>query len=101
MSFETIDYGAGDSIARIVLNRPERLNAINAQLVSDLRGAVAAANDDSAVRVIVLCGAGRAFCAGYDLDWGTKAEDASQRAMAGSGIRCATTLACRGTSAPT
>ena len=83
MTFDTIQYDAADGIARLTLNRPERLNAINAQLVSDLRAAVAAANEDSAVRVLVLSGRGRAFCAGYDLDWGTKAEDASQRAMSG------------------
>jgi enoyl-CoA hydratase len=83
MSFETIDYSTGDGIARLVLNRPERMNAINTQLVTDLRSAVAAANEDSAVRVLILSGAGRAFCAGYDLDWGTKAEDASQKAMSG------------------
>jgi enoyl-CoA hydratase len=83
MIFETIDYSAEGRIARIVLNRPERMNAINAQLVADLRSAVAAANDDHSVRVIVLSGAGRAFCAGYDLDWGTKAEDANQKAMSG------------------
>ena len=83
MSYETVDYSAADGIARIVLNRPARLNAINTQLVADVRAAVAAANDDPAVRVLVLSGAGRAFCAGYDLDWGTKAEDASQRAMSG------------------
>ena len=83
MAFETIAYSVDDGIARITLNRPERLNAINAQLISDLRDAVAAANDAQSVRVIVLSGAGRAFCAGYDLDWGTKAEDASQRAMSG------------------
>ena len=83
MSFETIDYSTGDGIARLVLNRPERMNAINTQLVTDLRSAVAAANDDAAVRVLILSGAGRAFCAGYDLDWGTKAEDASQKAMSG------------------
>ena len=83
MSFETIDYSTSDGIARLVLNRPERMNAINTQLVTDLRSAVVAANDDSAVRVLILSGAGRAFCAGYDLDWGTKAEDASQKAMSG------------------
>ncbi len=83
MAFETIAYSVDDGIARITLTRPERLNAINAQLITDLRDAVAAANDDQSVRVVVLSGAGRAFCAGYDLDWGTKAEDASQRAMSG------------------
>ena len=83
-NFETILYSAADAIARITLNRPERLNAINATLTDELRRAVAAANDDSTVRVIILNGAGRAFCAGYDLDWGTKAEDATQRAMSGN-----------------
>jgi enoyl-CoA hydratase len=84
MTFETLLYSAADGIARITLNRPERLNAINSMLTDELRRAVAAANDDSAVRVIILSGAGRAFCAGYDLDWGTKAEDATQRAMSGN-----------------
>jgi len=83
MTFETVDYSAADGVARLVLNRPERLNAINRSLIRDLRSAVQAANDDSSVRVMVLGGAGRAFCAGYDLDWGTKAEDASQRAQSG------------------
>ena len=64
MTFESIDYSATDGIARIVLNRPERLNAINRRLISDLREAVIAANEDEAARVIVLSGAGRAFCAG-------------------------------------
>jgi enoyl-CoA hydratase len=83
VKLESIDYSASEGIARIVLNRPQRLNAINGQLVADLRTAVAAANEDAGVRVMVLSGAGRAFCAGYDLDWGTRAEDASQRAMSG------------------
>ena len=82
--FETILYEPSDGVARITLNRPERLNAINATLTDELRRAVAAANEDAAVRVIILSGAGRAFCAGYDLDWGTKAEDATQRAMSGN-----------------
>jgi enoyl-CoA hydratase len=83
MTYEAIDYSTDGALARIVLNRPERLNAINTQLVADLRAAVIAANDNAAVRVIILSGAGRAFCAGYDLDWGTRAEDAGQRAMSG------------------
>jgi len=84
MTFEAIDYAAADGIARITLNRPARLNAINRRLISDLRDAVIAANEDGAVRVMVLSGAGRAFCAGYDLDWGTRSEDATQREMAGN-----------------
>jgi enoyl-CoA hydratase len=83
MPYDTINYAVDGAIARITLNRPERLNAINTQLVADLRSAVIAANDDNAVKVLVLSGQGRAFCAGYDLDWGTKAEDASQRAADG------------------
>ena len=83
MNLETVNYAVENSVARIELNRPERLNAITTQLLADLRSAVLAANDDANARVIVLSGAGRAFCAGYDLDWGTKAEDATQRAMSG------------------
>jgi enoyl-CoA hydratase len=54
-------------IARITLNRPEALNAINDTLPQALADAVARANADDAAHVIVLSGAGRAFCAGYDL----------------------------------
>src|SRR5450756_1064088 len=82
-AFETLLYRSADGIARITLNRPQRLNAITATMTDDLRRAVGAANEDAAARVIVLSGAGRAFCAGYDLDWGTRTEDANQRAMSG------------------
>jgi len=54
-------------VARITLNRPERLNAITAQMPAEIRRAVERANADDEVHVIVLQGAGRAFCAGYDL----------------------------------
>lgn len=84
MTYETILYSATGRIASITLNRPNRLNAINAVMTAELRRAVETANDDPQVRVIILSGAGRAFCAGYDLDWGTKAEDATQRSMAGN-----------------
>jgi enoyl-CoA hydratase len=52
---------------RLTLNRPAKLNALSAELVEALDTAVAAAADDSEVRVIVLEGAGRAFSSGYDL----------------------------------
>lgn len=60
-------YAAENRIARLTLNRPERLNAIDEPLARGLREAVARANDDDDVHVIVLEGAGRAFCAGFDL----------------------------------
>ena len=54
-------------IARLRLNRPERLNAINAAMPSEIRRAVAWAEQEDEIHVIVVEGAGRAFCAGYDL----------------------------------
>jgi enoyl-CoA hydratase len=52
---------------RLVLNRPDKLNAISVELREGLDAAIADAVADEAVRVIVIAGAGRAFCAGYDL----------------------------------
>ena len=54
-------------IARITLNRPERLNAIDLAMPREIRAAVRWAEDDDEVHVVVLDGAGRSFCAGYDL----------------------------------
>ncbi|GAC1527133.1 MAG: crotonase/enoyl-CoA hydratase family protein [Polyangiales bacterium] len=54
-------------IARLLLNRPERLNAINDATPRELRAAVDWANDDAEVHVIVVEGAGKGFCGGYDL----------------------------------
>lgn len=68
MTAPPVLYQTDGRVARITLNRPERLNAINETLPSALRDAVEQANADDAVHVIVLAGAGRAFCAGYDLD---------------------------------
>jgi enoyl-CoA hydratase len=52
---------------RLILHRPAKLNAINAELRDALTTAIAEAADDDAIRVIAIAGAGRAFCAGYDL----------------------------------
>ena len=60
-------YSVSEGIATITLNRPDRLNAINPELLSDFKSALDQANDDDDVQAIILCGAGRAFCAGDDL----------------------------------
>ena len=67
MKYTTLKYAVAGRIARITLNRPARLNAINDRMPGEIRRAVEAANADDTVHVIVLAGAGRAFCAGYDL----------------------------------
>lgn len=67
MKLRTLKYAVSGRIARITLNRPARLNAIDDRMPREIRRAVEAANDDDRVHVIVLAGAGKAFCAGYDL----------------------------------
>ncbi|HEY7823630.1 MAG TPA: crotonase/enoyl-CoA hydratase family protein [Acidimicrobiia bacterium] len=67
MEFSTLTYEVADRVATITLNRPDRLNAINDEMPGEIRLAVEKANRDDDVHVIVLTGAGRAFCAGYDL----------------------------------
>ena len=65
--FSTLTLDIRERVATITLNRPERLNAINADMPREIRQAVEAADADERVHVIVLQGAGAAFCAGYDL----------------------------------
>lgn len=65
---QTVIYEVANGLATITLNRPEQLNAINQQLRRDLRQAVDRAKSDETVRVVVLAGEGRAFCAGADLN---------------------------------
>ena len=78
-----IDYSTRGAVAFVTLNRPERLNAINRELTAKLEEAVARANRDQDVRVIVLGGAGRAFCAGYDLQGAPQAEVTAQERTGG------------------
>lgn len=67
MTFATLLYETQGRIARITLNRPERLNAIDTRMPGEIRAAVERANADDGIHVIVLAGAGRSFCSGYDL----------------------------------
>ena len=65
MTYETIDFASADGIARITLNRPDRLNSFTRQMHAELRDALASLGD---ARVVVVTGAGRGFCAGQDLN---------------------------------
>lgn len=71
MRYETLLYQADGPVATITLNRPDELNTIVPPMPDEFGVAVRMANQDDRVRVIVVRGAGRAFCAGYDFgrDW--------------------------------
>ena len=68
MSDTDVLYEVSQRIATVTLNRPDRLNAYTAGLGVQLRAAMRRATDDDGVRVIILTGAGRGFCAGADMD---------------------------------
>jgi enoyl-CoA hydratase/carnithine racemase len=68
VAYEQILYAVEDGVATITLNRPERLNAWNGTIATEVKAAMHAASEDAAVRVIVLTGAGRGFCAGADMN---------------------------------
>jgi enoyl-CoA hydratase/carnithine racemase len=70
MQFETLLYAIDDAVATITLNRPDSLNTIVPPMPDELEAAVHAAIRDQGVKVIVLRGAGRAFCAGFDFGEG-------------------------------
>ncbi len=70
MAYKNILYDIKGNIATITLNRPEKLNAINDGLRGDLEAALGEAEVDNDVSVVIIKGAGRAFCAGYDISPG-------------------------------
>ncbi len=65
--FESLIYEVNDYVCTITLNRPEKRNALSAQLVNELIYALELAGEDDGVRAIILTGAGKAFCSGGDL----------------------------------
>lgn len=80
-SFESVAYETKGRKAYITLNRPERLNAIDRHMPGEIRDAVELANDDRNVHVIILRGAGRSFCAGYDLKQFAEVGEGTQGAV--------------------
>ncbi len=71
MDYEQIIYEVSDGIAQVTLNRPDKLNAMTAQMGAELDDAMAQADSDDAVRVVAVTGAGCGFCAGADLGSGS------------------------------
>ena len=67
MGYNTILYEVAENILTLSLNRPDQLNAFTVEMAEELIEAFNRASDDDEVRVIVVTGKGRAFCAGMDL----------------------------------
>jgi 2-(1,2-epoxy-1,2-dihydrophenyl)acetyl-CoA isomerase len=67
MDHHTLKFELDGGVARVTLNRPDKLNAFNGGLIADLRTAAARIRGDAAIRAVLLTGAGRGFCAGQDL----------------------------------
>ena len=78
------DRGA---VRRIILNRPEVMNAITGRMLGELNEALKAADSDDSVRVVVLTGAGRAFCSGLDLKQAAAGEGIGGAGLASAGAR--------------
>ncbi|KIZ45664.1 MULTISPECIES: crotonase/enoyl-CoA hydratase family protein [Rhodopseudomonas] len=79
MAYETIKYEVAEQILTITLNRPDKLNAFNATMQSELIDAFDKADADDDVRAIIVTGAGRGFCAGADLSSGADTFDRDAR----------------------
>ena len=69
MEFQHLLYERRDAICYLTLNRPEKLNALNSVLMGELREALTTIEADPDIRVVILTGAGRAFSAGFDIQW--------------------------------
>jgi enoyl-CoA hydratase/carnithine racemase len=75
VTFETIRFEVADGVGIVTLHRPERLNALNTVMLDELLAVLDQADADDAVRVLIVTGAGRAFCAGADLSGGGRTFD--------------------------
>lgn len=78
MPYETLDVTIQANVAWLTLNRPDKLNALNPTMMQELRHAFGDLDERDDVRVVVLRGSGRAFCAGMDLKWSEQLTDAER-----------------------
>ncbi len=78
-TFETLLYAVDDGVATVTLNRSDKLNAFNTQMMKDLIAVFDETDGDDAVRAVIVTGAGRAFCAGADLSGGAQTFDYETR----------------------
>ena len=79
MGYETVSITRDNrGVATLALNRPDKHNAMNAAMIADLTAAAGELGADSAVRVVVLTGAGKSFCAGGDLAWMRAQQEATR-----------------------
>src|SRR6266545_2469278 len=79
MDYEQIRYEVDGPILTLTLSRPEKLNAFTVRMMHELIDAFDRADADDGVRVVIVTGAGRAFCAGADLSAGTQTFDGARR----------------------
>ena len=78
MGYTTILYQKKDAVAKITLNRTESLNALNRTMVTEIGQVLEDSENDSTIRVVVITGAGKAFCSGADLKFAQKELATSQ-----------------------
>jgi enoyl-CoA hydratase/carnithine racemase len=84
MSYEQILYDVTDRIATVTLNRPDKLNAWTMRMGAEVRHAILRADRDEEVRVIIVTGAGKGYCAGADMDMLQAVQKGGEGAMAGA-----------------
>lgn len=87
MGYETLKYAVEDNILTLTLHRPDRMNAFTATMMRELIDAFDHADADDDVRVVIVTGQGKAFCAGADLEKGGDTFDRSKRAEEALGTR--------------
>lgn len=83
MNYETIIYDVEDGILTLTLNRPDKLNAFNGDMLNEMCDALDKADADDNVKAIIVTGAGRAFCAGADLARGGDTFDHDAQGLGG------------------